>query len=485
MKKITIVVLALLAVLVLAPWGIGNVAETRVNAGLDKLTETAPYITIVERKWTRGWFRSEQEVTFELFGAMLKGAAPEAAREKTSATVPAEQPATIPLSHPLRFTVRNEILHGPVLWPASLGIARVNTRFVMSDEIRKEIVDLFGTDEPVRVLTRVGFFGGATTRMSGDARTIKFKDNSGSLSYEPFKLDIGYSKDFDAVDIDGSWAGFEGSDTAKSEKIRVKGITVTARSKRVRGDLYDGDTRFLVDELQVTGADKDDTSVQDLHYIITTHTTDDFMEVGAKLGSGKVRNKALNEMQFNLDEVHYDFSLRRLHAPTLEKLMTDLKTVYNQPIVDASTVEQAVLAPFKQHAAELLKYDPEFVIDRIGIVTPEGEGNIKGLVRLKGVTPEDFATGSMALIGKIDADINIDVAQKLIEKVPSGATGAGAAIDMGYAKRDGDKLVSHIEFRKGALKINGKDQALPGLGGPAAGAEGIPPGGEVPAAPQE
>ena len=61
MKKIIVIALALLAVLVLAPWGIGAVAEKRVNAGLDQLVETAPYVSIVERKWTRGWFRSEQE----------------------------------------------------------------------------------------------------------------------------------------------------------------------------------------------------------------------------------------------------------------------------------------------------------------------------------------------------------------------------------------------------------------------------------------
>ena len=49
---------------------------------------------------------------------------------------------------PIRFTVRNEILHGPVLWPASLGIARVNTRLVLSDDIRKKLIETFGTDEP-------------------------------------------------------------------------------------------------------------------------------------------------------------------------------------------------------------------------------------------------------------------------------------------------------------------------------------------------
>jgi uncharacterized protein YdgA (DUF945 family) len=39
-------------------------------------------------------------------------------------------------------------------------------------------------------------------------------------------------------------------------------------------------------------------------------------------------------------------------------------------------------------------------------------------------------------------------------------------VDGGYAKREGDKLVSHIEFKQGQLKINGKAQALPGMGGP-------------------
>ena len=45
-----------------------------------------------------------------------------------------------------------------------------------------------------------------------------------------------------------------------------------------------------------------------------------------------------------------------------------------------------MFAPLKEHGMELLKHDPEFVIDRIGIVTPEGEGYIKGVITLKGAT---------------------------------------------------------------------------------------------------
>ena len=65
MKKIVIVLVVLVLALLVAPWGVGKVAEKRLDYGLDKLVEQAPYLKVVERKWTRGWFKSEQVVTFE------------------------------------------------------------------------------------------------------------------------------------------------------------------------------------------------------------------------------------------------------------------------------------------------------------------------------------------------------------------------------------------------------------------------------------
>jgi hypothetical protein len=138
----------------------------------------------------------------------------------------------------------------------------------------------------------------------------------------------------------------------------------------------------------------------------------------------------------------------------------------------------------KEYGLQLLNFDPELSIDRIGVVTPEGEGVVKGVMRLVGVTPADFKSGSTALLGKIDSDVTIDLAQKLVDKIPNGNTGVGAAIDGGYAKREGDRITSRIEFKQGQLKINGKLLPLPGLGGPgaAAGQEPAPSGG--PPAPQ-
>jgi uncharacterized protein YdgA (DUF945 family) len=273
--------------------------------------------------------------------------------------------------------------------------------------------------------------------------------------------------------MDGGWPKVEAS-SPDGENFLMRGMRINGDSKRVRGELYDTDFNFVIDEMNITGKDHMSTGIANIHYIVSSSLDDDFMDVGARLGSGKITSPPLEAMQLNLDEVHYDFTLRHLHAESLDKLVTAIKASYKQPVADPAVLNAVWMAPFKEHGLEVLKHDPELLIDRMGVVTPEGEGVIKGIIRLKGVTAEDFAENSMALLAKVDADFTVEVAQKLIDKIPNGATGAGLALDQGYAKREGDKLVSHIEFKKGELRINGKAQGIPGLGGPPP-SEGEPP----------
>ena len=511
MKKIVAVGVVLLLVLLVAPWGIGRVAEQRVNAGLDQLTEKAPYLKVVNRKWTGGWFRSEQEVTVEVFGDLFRAietlekakqaGAPvesddvESAGEKTGTAEesaagtadaadtadtadtgePAE-PAKPPT--PVLFTVRNEILHGPVLWTSGFGIARVNTRVVLDEEIRKKIAEYFGTDEPLHITSRVGFFGGGSTRFWGEGHKVKLKNNAGTITYDDFRLDVGYSSKFDELDYDGKWPRLVFEDAQIDSSMRVDDMTFVGKSKRVRGDLYEGGFRFAIDKVSITDPAKAVTSIEGVHYIGDSKMQDEFMSMSLKLGSGKVVNKALQELKLDLQEVHYDFTLRRIHAETLEKLVASIKGMYTKPLATPEEVEVNFVQPFKEQALALLAHDPEFAIDRLGIVTPEGEGVIKGVIKLKGLTAEDFGSQAGApptWLNKIEADLTIESTQKLIEKLPNGATGAGFAVDQGFARREGDKLVSHIEFKQATLTVNGKPVPLPGLGGGPA-AQG-PPGG--------
>ena len=107
----------------------------------------------------------------------------------------------------------------PGAWPAGLGIARVDTSWCSSEEIRKEIENL-RPDEPVRISTRVGFFGGGTTPFKSDGRTIKPKDEARQITYETYKLDIGYSKNLDDYDIEGKWPKLEVNDHGDRRAVR-------------------------------------------------------------------------------------------------------------------------------------------------------------------------------------------------------------------------------------------------------------------------
>jgi uncharacterized protein YdgA (DUF945 family) len=498
MKKIVVVVAVLVLALVVAPWGVGKLAEKRLDVGIDKVVEQAPYLKVVDRKWTRGWFKSEQTVTFEAFSSWIDAMNPKAiedAMKKEAAEATAVEPsgeptvaaatdAVPPSDDPpadespapvkpqlMRFTIRNEVWHGPVLGLSGLGIARVKTHLVLSEDTQKKLVEIFGPKDPIEIVTRVGFTGGGTTTFTSEGRTIK-PDAKSEVSWETFKLAIGYSRDADKYDMDGKWPKVTVTNSEEKSKFVMTDMKIDGVGKRISGDIYDTDFNFEIDKLDFLAGSGERVEVARLHYIVESDAKDEFLEINAKVGTGEVKNKELASLGVELEEIHYDFSMRRLHIETLAKMMAGMKAAYAKPLTSAVELNKVVFAPLKEQGLELLKYDPEFSIDRIGIVTPDGDGYLKGVVKLKGVTAEDFAGDSMALIGKVHADLTIDVSEKMVQKFPNGSTAAGAAVDSGYAQRKGDRLICRIVFADGALTVNGKPQAIPGLGGPPAASTG-------------
>jgi len=522
MKKLVIVAVVLAVVLLVTPFGIGKVAEKRLNAGLDKLIEQAPYLKITERTWSGGWFTSKQTVTFELadnfagaisekvMGDILKqenveadaamdaegtelqamadaevaaGAAEAAADGDASENAaPADVPADLPaeLGKMSRFVVRNDVLHGPLLGASGVGLARVDTHLELSEDVRKKIAEVFGEKPALEVTTRVSFFGGGTTTFKSEGRKLNIEDEDVDFTYETFKMSVGLSRNADKYDIDGKLPSIVVKDGGEGTSFVLTGLTLDGDGERVVGELYDGDFAFKIKEVKYQGkGGSEELLIQDAHYLVDTRTKNDYSDMAAKFGTGAVQSADIKQLGVEIKEIHYDFSLRHLHAPTLAKIVTGMRAMYTAPLVDPSKVDEAVFGPMKEHAGELLAHDPQFGIDRVGLVTAEGEIVAKGLIKLVGATPEDFSTaGGMGLIAKLDAEITIEAAQKVLEKFPNGATMAGGAVDSGYAKRDGDKLVCHITFKAGELLINGKPQAIPGLGGPPPGAmddSGMPP----------
>jgi uncharacterized protein YdgA (DUF945 family) len=472
-KKSVIVIAVLLLVLVAAPWGIGKIAESRVDRGVAQLVEVAPYLRIAERKYTPGWFRSEQEVTFEVVGPWTNTLSPSAAIESMAQAADGVSPTertqpglTVPVVKAPRFTIRNEILHGPVLWTSGLGVAQVNTRIVVPEKMRQTLIDTFGTDEPLRVSTRLGFFGGRKTTFAGDARKVVLKNGAGEISWEDLRVDVSYSGNLDTLSISGDWPRVEFHDAAGTSSFVAEKMTIDGESDRIDGDLYDGDVEMRIGKVAIKEASGGGYVAEDVYYLADSSLDGDFMSVSFGFGTGEIAGKSLGNFGTTIEEMHYDLAVRRLHTKTLARLMTAIKESYTKPPVAGVSAEIAALEPIKAQTFELFKHDPELIIDRVGLSTPDGEAYFKGVVRFKGVTEEDLAIGGLGLIGKIDAEIQFSAHRKVVEKFPGGTTTVGELVDGGYVVREGDKLVSKIEFRGGALTINGKPQGIPGLGAP-------------------
>jgi hypothetical protein len=79
--------------------------------------------------------------------------------------------------------------------------------------------------------------------------------------------------------------------------------------------------------------------------------------------------------------------------------------------------------------------------------------------------------GALSLISRLDADLRFEAPQKVVERLDGGGVAMMGAVDGGYAELKGDRVVSHLEFHAGELRINGKVQGIPGLGAPATAPE--------------
>ncbi len=453
MRRLVIALVILALLLVAAPWGIGKIAGQNVDRGLDRLVAEAPWLSIVERRYTPGWFRSSQDVTFEVLGPWFR---------QPPGGVETDEPQGPP-SQPPSFTVRNEILHGPVLWFSGLGLARVNSRLDLPPDWRQRLIESIGTDEPLRVSTRIGFFGGRTTTFTAEKRTIEIEGGKTELSWDDFEASVSYTDDFDSFELDARWprVASQGSDGAGG---RIEGLFADGTSERIEGDLYDTDFAAGFAKLKFVDAAGKSVDMEDGEYRLTTDRDGDFLSLAARIGSGAMKGESVQVFGGAVESVHYDFTARRLHAPTLAKILRLMKESYTKPPPPGIIAETANSVPIKAQVMELFKHDPELAIDRISIATRAGEATIKGVMRARQVREEDLAAGGLGLLARLEADLKLEAPVKFLDAIQGATPWAEQLVATGLLERAGDRFVSRLEYGNGEFKINGKVQQIPGVG---------------------
>ncbi len=444
MKKILGIVVVLLVLCYPAiAWLMGFVIEARVGLPVGQLNAQTPYLTIVDQKYHRGWYTSEQDVTLAFSpGSALGGAA--------AGGAPAAWAAN------LRFTVHSVIHHGPLCGPTCVAVARIDTQLVLSDEAKALVSKVYGATPPLKIESRLNFLGGGAMTISNPPIKDFVTDDGTHLSWDGFEIRGTYAKHNDAVEFTGTAPHLLVS-AKDGSQLELAALSLHTRNHRVLPLLYAGDMEFSVGKTSFARAGgAGAVAVEDVHYNVKATPDGEFIDMALSLGSGAVHAAAAN-----LKATHLDFSFTHLQMQAMET-MSEKMQAFNQQRAGASSAPDpgAMFAALKEPAIALLLQNPELHFDLVGFETAHGAVALKGVVRLVGVAAADLAPGAdpKALVAKVEANLDLSIDDAALAEMPGmGPTGGQklqAMAKQGFVNRQGNGWHSKIRFSQGQLTMN-------------------------------
>ncbi len=442
-------------------WLAGYAIEKRVRDATAALQAQVPFLTVTDLHYRRGWYVSEETLTVDVLhgklpaGLLLPGAA-----------VPN------PAATALRFTIHNVIHHGPICGPGCFGLAQVETQFTAPTDLHVVLAKLYGTVDPLRMRSRLGFFGGGSMTLTNLPFHDVSLDGKGRLSWDGITLTAEHSGAFDSLMIHAAAPGarYVGADGAHAELAE---LSFDMNLRRALRSLYTGTTVFSARQVAVAGvAGKGSFSMDGLRVASNSSASDGYMTASALTGTGQIVTAPIT-----LSGVHFDFTLRHLEMESLESFTAAIRRS-NQDAAAPPAVRAAnMLAVFKTQGLQVLIHQPEIDVDRVSFATSAGEALLTGVVRLRDVGPADIADGAdpKAVLRKIEADFDFSIDDAMLASLPGGGAVKDklqAFAQSGMVKQDAGKSRTKISIRQGELTFNGKPFPL---GGPPPG--GAPRGG--------
>jgi uncharacterized protein YdgA (DUF945 family) len=475
---IGILALPVLVVLFLAmSWIDGAVVRARLARLDHAMRSSMPLFIVTNRKATGGLFNSTVEVSYQFNDKLFNSIAPASAKQ-TAFIVTSTANA---VDSPPAITLRHHIQHGPIPGFATLGLARIDTEIVIPEDARQELRKSIGTDQPLKIITLLGYRGGTTT-IDSPAFVYTDKNSANSIEWHGIKGRMHFTRGLNSQDGNITLLGLSARDN-KGGDATLGPVHLDYDLKRAFKYLATGKVSLTIERLtavmpQKAGAANMD--MRDLAYEVDTSASGDYLDMVAKVGVGSMSIAALKSTA-----VHYDFSLRHLHGPTVSALMEKLRDT-NAALADGESKDpQQILAPYKEYGPVFLEHQPEFAIDRISLAVPEGALQMSGKASIPGYAHGDLDSGPMVLLPKVEANLDIAVDEGLLNffwsmqpaapaapapptkgpAPPSRAEAMKAQLaaleQQGFVTRSGSRLSSHIEFKHGALTVNGKPMGPP------------------------
>jgi len=397
MKKILITVLVLvLGVAFVAPFGLGFVADKRFIGLLDKMAESG-MIDYTVLRTERGWFSTEMDVVMEISGSLAE----DYNDYRSAAGKPvAANPGIILKSH---------LYHGPIAIAAFSGmgtsfapvISRVKTEVYVDQDSNTDNDPL-----PINIETLFKPVGGGVTSLSMDSWKGDIDDGGAQLQWDGINGQFVFSGDLGTQTIDL---------VAPLLSVNGSGAVFSVKDMLIKTDIYPGlyeiglgSASLSVGKMVVQNLeDKENISVDGLS--ITAEST----------ASGELVNTTMNMKMGVIEFAGMKYGpglltleLNNLDAASFAKIEKQVKEMRSSNMSDEQ-LSMMVGSTMLSVLPAILKQGPELIIKDISLESPYGKLNITGNIRVD--SNNELAMANPLLLAEaVIADLKVSIPEGLM-----------------------------------------------------------------------
>jgi uncharacterized protein YdgA (DUF945 family) len=435
-KGFVILLLALAVIVLVSPGLVGHLAEKSMDENLDWAATESPELTITSQGFDRGWFSSEGQHRVELRQGDI--------RDTLLALVASSDFDGLPaliidtrIDHglvPLTSMAREK---GTLLPGLGSAVSTLRLEFENGETI----------DVPGTIYSDVGLTGELRSNLilepgtfSDGDETAQWGDVDVLITTNPSTKIVGFKGALDEVAF-----------VSPYNEVTIGPLHFGGNQQRTRFGPYVGDAEFTIEKITMPASWGQD-SMGPISFTSTAALDDDAMTGRTTILLDDLPFGDLGRARINMDISADDIDAEALG---------NLARTYNG--LDGYASDDEIWALMEDDFKQLFASGFELHVVQLDVAFQPGTVSAELNVRMDDTDLDTFVWTSALLA--VDATMDLSVPAELMEYVISLDPQAGAAVGMGFLRRNQDVYEMEAAFKDGLLTINDAPMPVPWLGG--------------------
>ena len=431
---------------------LGNKTHEHLDDATYKIAGQLPFVRVAKIEHDKGVLRSTRMTTLELGCAGPDG------------------------KPPLSLLVKEGIRHGPFPEWNSAAVSVIDSEIVLPPQAQQAIGSLFNGKSPYVTHTVVGFDGSYKQTFSIPAGQMTLP-NGAQVIWRGMTGSAASHRDNARYSVDATSSGLEFSDASTSGYAKIGRMHMHGEGDLVLDALWvsPGKSEITVESAEASfpnpSGEVFNLKLDRMQLISDTKIQQDLLSSTSRFAS----SATLNDVK--LDKIEMEASMRRLHHPTLTRILQQLvKTAFTCEALRNPNAGPGMLQAMQSDLMQLLTYNPEYGLDKLRVAYAGKEASASYSLGVNGITVEDIKSIQPAtmmpllmpkMVFKAEAKLPIVWIEHMMTAMPrpgnqtalqpEALTGMlQSAAAQGWIVQEGEYVASKVSFSDGTMLLNDK-----------------------------